>query len=202
MFVPAVCLGLTLPLVSRIATAELSRTGRSVGKVFAVNTLGTVLGTVATGLWLMPHLGLARTFGVGAALNVLIGLAILLRDRLRWSHLVLAPIGVGAFVWIAGIFLNDAWQGAFSLGMWRQSDVSSNRQQFQAVARSQKLKYARDGAGSSVVVLSATDGNKDVLALKVMANLKRARLWTSRHNFSSGTSHVLRRSRDTPWWLA
>ena len=69
MFVPTVCLGMTLPLVSRIATAELARTGRSVGKVFAVNTIGTVVGTVVTGLWLMPTLGLARTFAVGFSLT-------------------------------------------------------------------------------------------------------------------------------------
>lgn len=167
MFVPTVCLGLTLPLVSRIATAELSRTGRSVGKVFAVNTLGTVLGTVATGLWLMPQLGLAQTFGVGVALNAGIGLAILMRDRLRWSHFVLAPLGVAALAWIAGLLLNDAWQGAFSLGLWRQSEVALNRSQFQILARAQKLKFATDGASSSVVVLSAHDGQKEVLALKV-----------------------------------
>jgi hypothetical protein len=46
MFIPAVCLGTTLPLASRIATAELARTGRSVGKIFAVNTFGTVLGAI------------------------------------------------------------------------------------------------------------------------------------------------------------
>jgi hypothetical protein len=36
MFIPSLCLGMTLPLVSRIATAELARTGRSVGSVFSI----------------------------------------------------------------------------------------------------------------------------------------------------------------------
>src|SRR5262245_53335266 len=157
MFVPTVCLGLTLPLVSRVATAELNRTGRSVGKVFAVNTLGTVLGTVVAGLWLMPHLGLAQTFAVGVALNALIGLVILAGARLSWSHFVLAPVGAAAFVWITGLLLDDAWRGAFSLGMWRQSEITLDRPEFQRLARAQKLKFATDGAGSSVVVLSATD---------------------------------------------
>src|SRR5213078_4261184 len=76
MFIPAVCLGTTLPLASRIATAELARTGRSVGKIFAVNTLGTVLGAIITGLWLMPTVGLPITFAAGIVLNAVIGAAI------------------------------------------------------------------------------------------------------------------------------
>ena len=79
MFVPTVCLGMTLPLVSRIATAELARTGRSVGRVFSVNTLGTVLGAAVTGLWLLPWLGLARTLALGIALNA--GIAALAQTR-------------------------------------------------------------------------------------------------------------------------
>src|SRR5207249_3304634 len=86
MFLPTLCLGLTLPLVSRIATVELKRTGRSIGKVFAVNTIGTVLGTVVTGLWLMPTLGLARTFAVGVALNAVIAFGLFKRTELNWRH--------------------------------------------------------------------------------------------------------------------
>src|SRR5205814_1480871 len=69
MFIPAICLGMTLPLASRVATVELAHTGRSVGLVFAVNTLGTVLGAAITGLLFLPQLGLARTLAVGIGLN-------------------------------------------------------------------------------------------------------------------------------------
>ena len=78
MFIPTLCLGMTLPLVGRVATRETGQHRAVGGQVFAVNTLGTVLGATVTGVWLMPGLGLARTFGLGVALNALIGLAILL----------------------------------------------------------------------------------------------------------------------------
>ena len=83
MFIPALCLGMTLPLVSRVATAELARTGRSVGRVFAVNTLGTVLGAAVTGLVLLPRLGLAATMGLGIGLNAAIDRK---STRLNSSH--------------------------------------------------------------------------------------------------------------------
>jgi predicted membrane-bound spermidine synthase len=65
LFLPAVCLGMTLPLASRVATVDLQRAGRSVGRVFAVNTLGTVLGAAMTGLVFLPSLGLAVTLALG-----------------------------------------------------------------------------------------------------------------------------------------
>ncbi|NBP23261.1 MAG: hypothetical protein EBU81_01615, partial [Proteobacteria bacterium] len=73
LFPPAVCLGMTLPLASRVATVDLQRAGRSVGRVFAVNTLGTVLGAAMTGLVFLPSLGLAVTLALGIGLNGLIG---------------------------------------------------------------------------------------------------------------------------------
>src|SRR5262249_7771689 len=118
MFVPTVCLGMTLPLASRIATAEVARTGRSVGAVFSVSTLGTVLGAAITGLWLMPALGLARTLALGIALNAGLGVVILRRKHfgLRRALKILVPIGAVVFVWFAGVKFNDTWQRAFSLG--------------------------------------------------------------------------------------
>src|SRR5438034_2608312 len=122
MFVPTVCLGMALPLVRRIATAELARTGRSVGRVFSVNTLGTVLGAAVTGLWLLPWLGLARTLALGIALNTSIGLMILGRSRpaFRRSLKVLVPVGTLMLIWVIGKSYDDVWQRSFSLGLWRE----------------------------------------------------------------------------------
>ncbi len=167
MFIPTLCLGLTLPLISRVATTELSRTGRSVGRVFAVNTLGTVLGTGVTGLWLMPQLGLARTFAVGVVLNAMIGIGALMRGRVpvkTWAGMAAGGLLV---VWLAGVLFNQAWNGAFSLGIWRNAEVTMTQSQFKGLARFQPLKFVRDGAGSSVVVFSVMDGEKETLALKV-----------------------------------
>jgi spermidine synthase len=169
MFVPAVCLGMTLPLISRVATVELSRTGRSVGKVFAVNTLGTVLGAVVTGLWLMPWLGLAQTFAVGIALNAMIGLAALTWSQVsrRWVAVV-APLvaGVGVF-WFAGAMLDPIWQRAFSLGLWRMPELPPNAAVFRQMIRDVPLIYHKDGAGSTVTVYSWEEGGRNQVSLKV-----------------------------------
>jgi spermidine synthase len=169
MLIPTICLGMTLPLVSRIATAKLSRTGRSVGKVFAINTLGTVLGTVATGLWLMPSLGLARTFAIGVALNAMIGVAVLTWRPLagRMKSLI-APVMVGvAIVWLAGAKLEPVWERALSLGLWRAPTPPRNLAEFGQTVADIPLKFHRDGAGSTVDVYSWLDGTNQHLTLKI-----------------------------------
>jgi len=168
MFIPTVCLGMTLPLVSRIATAELARTGRSVGAVFSVNTLGTVLGAVITGLWLMPWLGLARTLTLGIALNACVGLIVLGRNRRPLVKVIAiaAPIGACALVLIAGELFNDSWRRSFTMGMWRATAPPS-LSVYREAAERLRLGYYRDGAGSTVCVNAATLDGREEFVLRV-----------------------------------
>lgn len=169
MFVPAICLGMTLPLVSRVATRELARTGRSVGTVFAINTLGTVLGAVLTGLWLMPQLGLARTFAVGIALNAMIGLAVLTRRHFGGRPgALLVPGLVGLVIlWFVGSRLTPAWQRSLSLGLWRVPNPPRTVADFRQMADRVRLRYHKDGAGSTVTVYAYQSGAEENLTLKV-----------------------------------
>ena len=77
MLVPAVLIGATFPLVGHLAVRRLSETGESVGRVYAVNTLGNVAGALAPGLFLLDRFGIQGGILFMAALNVLLGLVIL-----------------------------------------------------------------------------------------------------------------------------
>ncbi|MDA1275454.1 MAG: fused MFS/spermidine synthase [Verrucomicrobia bacterium] len=167
MFVPTVCLGATLPLASRIATSEVASTGRSVGRVFCVNTIGTVLGAVVTGLWLLPAAGLARTFAVGITLNALIGFAILNRDRLNRRTVVFAPLVALGFVWLCGTLFTQTWQRAFSLGLWRNLSPPASLQNYRNMIANESLMYHRDGAGSTVTVVNWNEQGRELIGLKV-----------------------------------
>ncbi|MBN9690069.1 MAG: fused MFS/spermidine synthase [Verrucomicrobia bacterium] len=165
MFIPAVCLGTTLPLASRVATAELARTGRSVGRVFAVNTLGTVLGAILTGLYFLPAFGLAHTFVLGIALNALIGLAVLFgAGRRDWRPWTAAAVVLIAGFWSASV-LGPRWQRAFALGLWRAKTPPTTLAQYRAQVDSVDLRYHRDGAGSTVAIMAAplADGRENLM---------------------------------------
>ncbi|MEN9677455.1 MAG: hypothetical protein RIS76_3351 [Verrucomicrobiota bacterium] len=168
MFVPAICLGTTLPLASRVATAALAVTGRSVGRVFAVNTAGTVLGAVIGGLILLPRLGLAHTFALGIALNALIGTAILVHRYPRQRFAWFAPAVVLSLAWWAAASLEPRWQRAFVLGIWRNSVAPPTVATYRELVNRVDLRYHRDGAGATVaVVANAVSRGREQLSLRV-----------------------------------
>jgi spermidine synthase len=156
MFIPAICLGMTLPLASRIATAELAKTGKSVGTIFAVNTFGTVLGAAVTGLWLMPALGMATTFAIGVVLNGAVGALILCRGSLfplRAAPIGAALIAAPLFVWGATALFDSSWQHSFIQGVWRNRPDLGSVANYRAAGQRFNIDYYKDGAGSTVTVM-------------------------------------------------
>lgn len=68
-FGPALLLGMISPVVVKLAVKDLEKTGNTVGKIYAFSTLGSILGTFATGFFLIEAMG-TRTllYSVGALL--------------------------------------------------------------------------------------------------------------------------------------
>ena len=73
LFGPSLFLmGCISPYVIKIAARELHNIGRTVGGFYAISTLGSVLGTVATGFFLIAFFGVKQIFFlVGSALLLL-----------------------------------------------------------------------------------------------------------------------------------
>lgn len=69
--VPTICMGATLPLLTRHVVQSDRQTGRRVGLLFASNTLGAVAGAVAATTWMLPAVGLRRTIWSAVALNII-----------------------------------------------------------------------------------------------------------------------------------
>ncbi len=74
VLVPTTLMGGTLPVLSKFAARELPHVGRRIGALYAVNTLGAVIGTILAGFVLLEVLGVSRSVYLSAALNVGIGL--------------------------------------------------------------------------------------------------------------------------------
>ncbi|MEY4375315.1 MAG: hypothetical protein RL760_1482, partial [Candidatus Eisenbacteria bacterium] len=69
---PAALMGATLPVL--VAHIERERVGAALARLYALNTLGAVLGSFAAGFVLLPIVGLAATTYVAAALNMLVAI--------------------------------------------------------------------------------------------------------------------------------
>ncbi|HET8773727.1 MAG TPA: fused MFS/spermidine synthase [Thermoanaerobaculia bacterium] len=99
-FLPSFFLGMISPVAVKLAVRDLDTAGRTVGKIYAFSTLGSIAGTFVTGFWLVAAFGTRSTLiGTGV---VLIAAALLLGDLLGrrgrvYSVLVLGSGAVFAY---------------------------------------------------------------------------------------------------------
>jgi spermidine synthase len=95
--VPVTLLGAAAPWAVRLAVGELDRSGEVVGRLYAISTAGSLLGTMLSALLLIPLLGTQRTFFVFAlALALVASLGVGWRSAFVPAVLALAlavPVG-------------------------------------------------------------------------------------------------------------
>ncbi len=99
VLVPTILVGMTFPLVGKILVTDLDRTGEYVGKVYAVNTLGNIVGALLPAFILIPLLGINKGILAMAGVNVAIGIVLLAYGKTQLSRLRhLAPVGIAVLV--------------------------------------------------------------------------------------------------------
>ncbi|MBM3127607.1 MAG: hypothetical protein FJ009_03125 [Chloroflexi bacterium] len=103
-FVPCTILGMISPIVAKLAVSDLAKTGSTVGKIYAAGTLGSIVGTFATGFVLISWFG-TYTIVIGVAL-LLGALGVVFLFGARWQALLLASTIV---LCGAAISVNQKW---------------------------------------------------------------------------------------------
>jgi spermidine synthase len=90
MLLPTFLLGMLFPVVVRLYAREVGRVGRRVGELYAANSAGTILGSVATGFVLIPLLGFQ------GSLLLLTGLSVLVAAAAAWRWLERKAVAWGS----------------------------------------------------------------------------------------------------------
>ena len=97
------CAGMTLPLITRMLIAS-GAGEKAIGDVYGINTLGSIVGVALAGLILMPLLGVKWLLISGAAVDMALGVFLLLRrpavkgSWFQTSHLVAATATIVVLV--------------------------------------------------------------------------------------------------------
>ncbi|PRP95355.1 Spermidine synthase [Enhygromyxa salina] len=121
------CAGMTLPLVTHV----LLRRGRpesAVGKVYGVNTLGSIAGAISAGLILLPLIGIKAVIVLGAMLDMGLGVWLVAREQaLRPSKqvrkLVRSTTVAAAAVAVIGLGVLDIDPRTLASGVFRRGTV-------------------------------------------------------------------------------
>jgi spermidine synthase len=74
LLVPTIAMGATLPVLGAVVSSQASRFGTNISLLYGVNTLGAVVGTLASGFFLIGVFGEWATVIIGVSVNLLVGL--------------------------------------------------------------------------------------------------------------------------------
>jgi predicted membrane-bound spermidine synthase len=166
VMLPATVLaGMTLPLL----TASLLRAGageRSIGRVYAVNTLGAVVGSIVAGLVALPVLGLKGLLIAGAALDASLGLWLVATASVKRLvvPLVLCAVAFPAVGW--GVEFNRL---VMTGGVFRDAFIPEEG--------SRTLLYYQDGRTATVSAHVAVPEGVTVLSTNGKPDASVGPLW-------------------------
>lgn len=155
MLLPTIFLGMTLPLISRITATDIGRVGKSIGSVFSINMLGTVFGSLLTGLFFIPWIGVHRSIQLGIVLSLLLATVILFTSQEKILKRRIFPLIGWGLLFGYWIIMPEWSHQAVSFGVFRARLNSPPPPSYEAlVERYQKtpIQYFKEGAHATVVV--------------------------------------------------
>jgi len=161
MFIPTIFLGMTLPVASRIAARGIETLGRVVGNVFSINTVGTVLGSLAAGLLFIPLFGIQQTVDMAVGMNALAGTIVLFTDSIRTTAKKIVIVSSVIVVAVSySLYAADWSKLMFYSGVFRlavKQDVQAPKSYNEFVSRTFQKNdlYYKEGTTATVAVVDA-----------------------------------------------
>ena len=151
--------GMTLPIMTHVLLRSSDE--RAIGRVYASNTVGAIVGVLVAVHLLLPNVGLKGTVIAGALLQLAIALLFAFRNLSapEWKFPRLALASAGVLVLLVGVFVNlDPMRmasGVYRLGQTR-------------LPAEAKVMFLRDGKTATIslerqadLVTIATNGKPD-----------------------------------------
>jgi spermidine synthase len=160
LITPTIFMGMSLPIIVEIFSASQKKIGISIGKVFSINTLGTVLGALLSGLFFIPTFGIKHTFEIGIAINIGMALLLLLSyHKIKFVFKTVFPV-MAVIVFFVFVLLIPSWNTNLMVsGIFRNfsSTPPQSYSDFQKQYSGRKILYYKEGIGANVGVAELDD---------------------------------------------
>ena len=157
LFIPTFFMGAQFPIVIKILATKLETVGQNVGRVYAFNTVGAIIGSFLAGFVLIPTLGIQSTIVSMVFLNVLLGITLLaLGSQLSFNWKIYGLPGVFIFCvfianWIAPWDKSVISSGSFMpyrIGDLKEAELKKN-----------KILFFKEGVHTTVTTELSASGN-------------------------------------------
>ena len=114
-FIPSLLLGAVSPYAIRLEEARMERLGRAAGGLYAISTLGSIIGTIATAFWLLPLAGVPTLIRALGLILILSAAALILwsMPSVRFGRIsAIAAAGFLGVVAVAALIGEANWAHA------------------------------------------------------------------------------------------
>jgi spermidine synthase len=137
------CAGMTLPLITYLLLKQ-GQGEKSIGAVYAFNTLGSILGIIIATHLLMPYVGLKNLITFGALLDISLGLLLLWCAFPGKTVPAIATITSLLLLLISWVFV-DLDPTKMASGVYRSGQLID--------ANQSKIIYSKDGKSATINVI-------------------------------------------------
>lgn len=180
--------GGTFPVVSKVFTDSLRKTGREIGFIYSMNTLGAIVGSLLGGFAIVPLVGIRHGLVVAAWVTLASGVVnLLIREAKERPRPLLAATFVATC--IAGTLLLPVWNAALlAIPVWFQPEEYIGRDgkvDLDEVVRETKNLFYAEGLNDTIIVnenpterilsingkIIASTNWEDMLSLKMLGHL-------------------------------
>lgn len=86
ILLPTILMGGTLPVLVKYLSGKIEEVGRNVSILYFINSFGAIIGSMAAGFYLIGEFGLTTSTHIGAILDIIVGVAVLLYFKLQKGH--------------------------------------------------------------------------------------------------------------------
>jgi spermidine synthase len=157
LFAPTFFMGGQFPVVVKLMTRGISNLGRDVGRVYASNTVGTIVGSFLGGFVMVPMLGIQNSVLTAVLINVLLASALL-----WFAPSVPARI---KYYGVPFLVILCLWGGR-SMDAWDKAVISSGsfmpyriKDLHEAEKKANKILFYKEGTHTTVTTELAVSGN-------------------------------------------
>ena len=160
MIVPTILQGITLPAAIKALVSDVRRLGSRIGYAYGINTIGTLIGSVAAGFLGLPFLGIKGTLELAVAVNCALGIAVIAteqRSAIR-ARAMSASIFIGLIVWGWYAIAMGPWdKQVLSAGVYRSRVRIPGYEKLLEAARTRNTVFYRDGIDATIAVQDIRD---------------------------------------------
>ena len=157
LFIPTFFMGGQFPVVVRLVVRKLGTLGHSIGKVYASNTVGTIIGSFLAGFVLIPWIGVQNTILVAVGLNLLVGTTVLVFS---------ADLALNSKIYVLPAILVVCFLYGRSMETWDKSIISSGSYMpyrigdlSEAEKKANKILFFKEGTHTTVTTELSVSGN-------------------------------------------